>query len=174
MVDRSDVVIEPAARHEKDGQPGDARPDGRNETVAERADRNFGELLQELRVAQTGVQFLFAFLLTVPFSQRFLDLGREQQGIYLATLVATALAAVCLIAPVPQHRVLFGRQRKAELVKSSSVLASVGLVFLALSMIGAVFLIFDVVVGTVAGIVAAGLLAVIFLLLWWVQPVLRR
>jgi hypothetical protein len=173
MVDRSDVVG-PAVRPEKAGRPDDAAPDGRDETAAERADRNFGELLQELRVAQTGVQLLFAFLLTVPFSQRFVDVGAEQHGIYLATLAATTLAAVCLIAPVPHHRVLFGRRRKAELVTSSSVLASIGLVFLALSMTGAVFLIFDVVVGTAAGIGAAVLLAVIFLLLWWIHPMLRR
>jgi hypothetical protein len=174
MVDRSDVVVEPAIRHENDGKPGDAAPDGRDETATERADRNFGELLQELRVAQTGVQFLFAFLLTVPFSQRFVEIGDEQHVIYLVTLAATALAAVCLIAPVSHHRVLFGRRRKAELVKSSSRLASIGLGFLCLSMTGAVFLIFDVVVGTVAGIGAAALLAAIFLLLWWVHPMLRR
>ena len=174
MVDRSDVVMEPAARPDKDGKPGDVSSDGRDETANERADRNYGELLQELRVAQTGVQFLFAFLLTVPFSQRFVDIGPEQHGIYLATLAASALAAVCLIAPVPHHRVLFGRRRNAELVKSSIALASIGLVFLALSMVGAVFLIFDVVVGTVVGIGAAVVLAVIFLLLWWVHPMLRR
>jgi Family of unknown function (DUF6328) len=160
--------------HEADGKPGDAAPDGRDETPAERADRNFGELLQELRVAQTGVQFLFAFLLTVPFSNRFPALGAERHGIYLATLAATALAAVFLIAPVPHHRVLFGRRRKAELVASSGMLASIGLVFLAVSMVGAVFLIFDVVVGTVAGIGAAVVLAVIFFLLWWVYPMTRR
>lgn len=161
-------------RHEADGKPGDATPDGRDETANERADRNFGELLQELRVAQTGVQFLFAFLLTVPFSSRFPELGPEQHGIYLATLAATALAAVCLIAPVPHHRVLFGRRRKAELVASSSALASIGLVFLAVSMVGAVFLIFDVVVGTAVGIGAAAVLAVVFFLLWWVHPMTRR
>jgi hypothetical protein len=160
--------------HEADDKPGDAAPDGRNETRNERADRNFSELLQELRVAQTGVQFLFAFLLTVPFSNRFPDLGPERHGIYLATLSATALAAVCLIAPVPHHRVLFGRQRKAELVASSSALASIGLVFLAVSMVGAVFLIFDVVVGTAVGIGAAAVLAVVFFLLWWVHPMTRR
>lgn len=160
--------------NEADRQPGDATPDGRDETKNERADRNFSELLQELRVAQTGVQFLFAFLLTVPFSNRFPELGTERHGIYLATLTATALAAVFLIAPVPHHRVLFGRRRKAELVASSGMLASVGLVFLAVSMIGAVFLIFDVVVGTAVGIAAAAVLAVIFFLLWWVHPMTRR
>jgi len=160
--------------HEADGKPGDAAPDGRDETPAERADRNFGELLQELRVAQTGVQFLFAFLLTVPFSNRFPALGTERHGIYLATLTATALSAVFLIAPVPHHRVLFGRRRKAELVASSGALAAIGLLFLAVSMVGAVFLIFDVVVGTAVGIGAAVVLAVIFFLLWWVAPMMRR
>jgi hypothetical protein len=160
--------------HEADGTPGDAARDGRDETPAERADRNFGELLQELRVAQTGVQFLFAFLLTLPFSSRFDRLGGEQHGIFLATLVATTLAAVCLIAPVSHHRVLFGRRRKAELVRSSAQLASIGLVFLCLSMVGAVFLIFDVVVGRSVGIGAAAVLVVVFVMVWWVQPMLRR
>jgi hypothetical protein len=152
----------------------DVAPDGRDETAAQRADRNFGELLQELRVAQTGVQFLFAFLLTVPFSNRFDRLGTEQQGIYLGTLVATAIAAGCLIAPVSHHRVLFRRRRKAELVQSSAQLASVGLVFLGLSMVGAIFLIFDVVAGRLIGIGVAAVFLVLFFLLWWVQPVLRR
>jgi O-antigen/teichoic acid export membrane protein len=155
-------------------ETGDFQRDGRNETEEQRADRNFGELLQELRVAQTGIQFLFAFLLSVVFTDRFARLGPEQHGIYLATLVATTLAAVCLIAPVSHHRVLFARRRKPELVASSARLAALGLIFLCLSMTGAVFLIFDVVVGTAVGIGAAVVLAVIFMLLWYVHPMLRR
>src|SRR6185369_1993945 len=100
--------------------------DGRDETAAERADRNFNDLLQELRVAQTGVQILFAFLLTLPFTQRFGKVGNLQQDVYLGTLLSTALATVCLIAPVSHHRILFGRRRKPDLVRSGGRLAGVG------------------------------------------------
>jgi hypothetical protein len=148
--------------------------DGRNETDAERADRNFVELLQELRVAQTGVQILFAFLLTLPFTQRFAQVTGEQKAIYLATLVSTSLATACLIAPVSQHRILFRRGRKRELVQSGSRLAGIGLVFLWLSMVGAVFLIFDVVVGTGAGFAVGAALAAVFLTVWYVHPLLER
>jgi O-antigen/teichoic acid export membrane protein len=151
----------------------DVAHDGRDETEAERADRNFGELLQELRVAQTGVQILFAFLLTLPFTERFAHLGGEQDGIYLATLVSTALATVCLIAPVSHHRILFRNRRKPELVQVASRLAGLGLVFLWLSMVGAVFLIFDVVVGAGAGVTASAVLTLVFLAVWYVYPLLR-
>ena len=157
-----------------DKQQRDAAPDGRDETVTERADRNFNELLQELRVAQTGVQILFAFLLTLPFTQRFGKVGDVQQDVYLATLLSTALATVCLIAPVSHHRILFRRGRKPHLVQSGSRLAGFGLFFLWLSMVGAVFLVFDVVAGGgLATGVAAGL-AVVFLSVWYVQPLMRR
>jgi hypothetical protein len=152
----------------------DVAHDGRDETEAERADRNFVELLQELRVAQTGVQILFAFLLTLPFTQRFTQVTTEQKGIYLATLVSTSLATACLIAPVSQHRILFRRGRKQELVQSGSRLAGIGLVFLWLSMVGAVFLIFDVVVNTGVGFAVGAALAAVFLAVWYVHPLLER
>src|SRR3954471_14600096 len=94
-------------RHSEASRNGDVAEDGRHETAAQRADRNFNELLQELRVAQTGVQILFAFLLSLPFTQRFGQLTAEERVVYLITLLATALATACLIAPVSHHRVLF-------------------------------------------------------------------
>src|SRR5262245_48883411 len=87
----------------------------RRESEAARLDRNFAELLQELRVSQTGVQILFAFLLSIAFQQRFQDLTDAQLRHYLATLISAALAAVFLIAPVPIHRLLFRLRLKEEL-----------------------------------------------------------
>lgn len=146
----------------------------RDETPDERFDRNWNELLQELRVAQTGVQILFAFLLTIPFNQRFDTLTDLQRTTYIATLVLTALATLCLIAPVSHHRILFRRGRKQELVEASSNLAGVGLVFLWLSVVGAVFLVFEVVVATSWAIAVAAALGVAFIAVWYVFPVLRR
>jgi hypothetical protein len=153
---------------------GDAAPDGRDETPTERADRNFDELLQELRVAQTGTQILFAFLLTLPFTARFGQVTAEQRTVYLVTLVVTALASACLIAPVSQHRILFRRRRKPALVTSASRLAIAGLAFLLLAVTGSVYLIFDVVEGgRLAGIVG-GAMGLGMLLLWYGQPLYLR
>src|SRR6266581_6983428 len=108
------------------------QPYSREESEAQRLDRNYAELLQELRVAQTGVQILFAFLLTIGFQQRFASITTFQRGVYVTTLVAAAVAAVLLIAPVAVHRLLFGRQLKNELVTFTARLAVGGLVFLAI------------------------------------------
>ena len=92
-----------------------------------RADRNFAELLQELRVAQTGVQILFAFLLGLVFTDRFARLGTTERGIYLATLAASALTGALLVAPVMVHRLLFQRGFKRELVRIGHRFAVAGL-----------------------------------------------
>src|SRR5579875_1571606 len=89
----------------------------RDESEAERLDRNFNELLQELRVAQTGVQILFAFLLSIAFQHNFTKLSAEQRDLYIGTLVSAALAAVLIIAPVAAHRLLFRQHRKDTLVE---------------------------------------------------------
>jgi hypothetical protein len=148
--------------------------DGRDETETQRADRNFNELLQELRVAQTGVQILFAFLLTLPFTQRWTAVGTKEHAVYLGTLIATALATACLIAPVSHHRILFRQRRKPVLVDAGSKLAGLGLLFLWIAIVGAVFLIFDVVVGGGVALAVAVALAVIFLVIWYVQPLLQK
>lgn len=113
----------------------------RNETPLERDDRNFSELLQELRVIQTGVQILFAFLLTLAFTPRFPGLDAVQRGTYMATLLLAVLAAVLFTAPAALHRALFRRGAKRKIVDVSSRLAAAGLAVLALALTGAVLLV---------------------------------
>jgi hypothetical protein len=148
--------------------------DARGETPDERFDRNWNELLQELRVAQTGVQILFAFLLTLPFNERFAAVSAAQKATYIATLMCTAVATLCLIAPVSHHRILFRRRRKGELVATSSNLAGAGLWFLWLSIVGAVFLIFQVVVGMSWAVAVGAALAVAFIGIWYILPTVKR
>lgn len=140
------------------------------ESEAERLDRNYGELLQELRVAQTGVQILFAFLLGIAFQTRFTQISSYQRGIYLVTLVAAACAAIMLIAPVAVHRMLFRRHQKHELVVVTSRLAATGLVFLAIAILSAVLFVVSVVVNLTVAIVFTGVLAVLLTGTWWVLP----
>jgi hypothetical protein len=139
-----------------DRHPADRDPkDQRRETRLERADRNFVELLQELRVTQTGVQILFAFLLTLAFTPRFPSLDAVQRATYVTTLLIAVLAAILFTAPAAMHRQLFQQGAKPQLVSVSSRVAQVGMVVLALALTGSVLLVVDVVVGRVAGIVAA-------------------
>ena len=104
----------------------------RDETEDEKADRRYDELLQELRVAQTGVQFLFAFLLTLAFTQRFARITDAQTWLYVGTLLVTAAASALLIGPVPLHRILFRRGLKPRLVRGADAMARAGLVMLLL------------------------------------------
>jgi uncharacterized protein DUF6328 len=148
---------------------------GRDETPDERADRNYDELLQELRVAQTGVQILFAFLLTIPFQQRFSQaVATDLRWVYLFTLLSAAVATAFIIAPVSQHRVLFRRHRKPVLVTWGDRLAKCGLVSLAVAMLGAVYLVVSVVSTRVTAAAFLIGLSVLFLLLWLVQPLRLR
>jgi Family of unknown function (DUF6328) len=142
----------------------------RHETDAQRLDRNYAELLQELRVAQTGVQILFAFLLTIAFQQRFTMLSSVLRGLYVGTLLCSAIAAALFIAPVAVHRVVFRRHLKQELVGWTGRLAAFGLVFLALAVLGSVLLIVDVVSGPVAAWILTALLACVFAWLWYLLP----
>jgi hypothetical protein len=148
--------------------------DGRAETPMERWDRNFGELLQELRVAQTGVQILFAFLLTLPFTERFSSSGHLAKDAYLATLLAAATASALLIAPVSYHRLVFRRGHKPQLVRTASVLAGTGLVFLLLAVAGAVFVVVDAVSGTWMAATLAAAMATLYVGLWYVVPLVHR
>ncbi|WP_225226511.1 DUF6328 family protein [Oerskovia gallyi] len=156
------------------GQPGGVqdrpRHDSRDETDDERADRNWAELLQELRVTQMGVQILTGFLLTLPFQQRFGELDSAQRNVYLCLVVLSVLATGLLVAPVSLHRMLFRQHLKARLVTSADRLARVGLVVLALVVTGTVLLIFDVVVGWTAAVIAAVGALVLFALLWVALP----
>lgn len=150
------------------------RPSGRDETDAERLDRNLGELLQELRVALPGVQVLFAFLLAVPFQQHFTEITEFQKKIYFATLLLTALSAALLIAPSAYHRITFRYQQKHRLVFISNRLAIAGLGALALAMTCAILLITDVLFGTAAAVVTTVLAFSVFALLWGALPLRRR
>jgi hypothetical protein len=142
----------------------------RDESEAQRLDRNYSELLQELRVAQTGVQILFAFLLGIAFQQQFQKIESYQRGIYLVTLISAACAAIMLIAPVAIHRVVFRRHQKNELVLITSRLAGAGLVFLAIAILSAVLFVLDVVVNLSVALVVTGVLAVLIGTLWYALP----
>jgi len=147
---------------------------GRDETEAERLDRNYAELLQELRVTQTGVQILFAFLLTLAFTQRFPQIDSFQRATYVVTLLAAAGAAALLIAPVAFHRVVFRRHQKRDLVFNANRMAEGGLAFLLVAIVGAVLLILDVTLGRAPALWLSGLVAAWFVLLWLVVPLVSR
>jgi len=150
------------------------RPSGRDESEAERLDRNLGELLQELRVALPGVQVLFAFLLAVPFQQEFTKVSEFEKEMYFATLLLTTLSATLLIAPTAYHRLTFRYQQKHRLVFVSNRLTIAGLGALALAMTCAVLLITHFLFGTVVTIVATAAVLTAFVLLWVVLPLRRR
>ncbi len=146
----------------------------RNETAAERADRNMGELLQELRVALPGVQVLFAFLLTVPFAQGFTTLTAEQRDVYFGVLMLTAIATAFLIAPSAMHRVLFRQRDKEYLVALSNRLTIIGLLVLGVSITGAVLLIADLLFNGWRVAAFTAVIGGMLLLLWVVLPLARR
>ena len=150
------------------------RSSGRDESESQRLDRNLGELLQELRVALPGVQVLFAFLLTIPFNQRFAQLTTAQERIYLATLLATTISAVLLIAPTAYHRINFRKQQKGQLVYIANRLAIAGLGFLALAMTGVVLLVTDFLFATVVTVICTAFAALMFATFWYGLPMLRR
>ena len=146
----------------------------RDESEKERLDRNLIELLNELRVALPGVQVLFAFLLTVPFTQRFTSLTATQEKVYYATLLATAAATVLLIAPSAHHRINFRQQDKHYIVFLANKLTIAGLAFLAIAMSGVVFLITDLLYGPTATIVVGALTVLAFAVMWYALPIARR
>ncbi len=151
-----------------------ASTSGRDETPLERADRNLTELLGELRVALPGVQVLFAFLLIVPFNDRFSDATAFQRDLYLGTLICTAFASALLIAPSMNHRLEFRHGDKEHLVTVSNRLTIAGLTLVAFAMTGVVALLTDFVFGTATMIVATTALALAFALLWYLLPLRRR
>ncbi|MDH6143341.1 MULTISPECIES: DUF6328 family protein [Kitasatospora] len=141
-----------------------------HESPAQRADRNLLELLQELRVIQTGVQIVFAFLLGLAFTSRFPQLTDFQVDLYIITLLLTAIAAAVLATPVAIHRALFHRGYKRQIVKVSSRLTVLGLVILSLALNGAVLLVTDVVLGHAAAAAITATTASVFAGLWFVLP----
>lgn len=148
----------------------DDRPDGRDETPDRRADRNWNELLQELRVMQTGVQVITGFLLTLPFQQRFGELDSYQRVLYLVLISLAVATTGVLVAPVSVHRAVFRQGLKTSLVTASDRLTRVGLLMLGLVVTGTAVLAFDVVLGRTAGVVVGVLAAALLVGLWVLVP----
>jgi hypothetical protein len=149
-------------------------PGQTDEDKGERINRELLELLNELRVALPGVQVLFAFLLAVPFTQRFPEATDFQRGVFFGTLLCTAISAALLISPSAYHRVHFRQRNKEELLLSSNRLAIAGLGFLAAAMVGAVVLITDVIYGPLATVCFGLGAAALFGWFWAVLPLMRR
>ncbi|MGI5424328.1 DUF6328 family protein [Streptomyces sp. CA-179760] len=146
----------------------------RGETPLQRADRNFVELLQELRVTQTGVQILFAFLLSLAFTSRFPSLDSVQRFTYVSTLLLAVLAAALFTAPAALHRSLFQQGAKPRIVQVSSRLATTGLIVLVFAFSGSVLLVVDVTTGRAGGIAAGAATFLVCVGLWGVLPRLVR
>ncbi|MGH7348741.1 MAG: DUF6328 family protein [Candidatus Rokuibacteriota bacterium] len=144
------------------------------ESKGERLDRELGELLQELRVALPGVQVLFAFLLTVPFSQGFTRMTALQRDLYFGILLATAVTSVLFIAPSAYHRIRWRDYDKEKLLISSTRMSIAGVVFLALSIAGAVYLIGDVVFGPGVAAAATAAIAGVAVWFWFGLPISRK
>jgi hypothetical protein len=165
---------EPVAGGLFDATPTVRSAESRGETVDQVLDRNLNELLQELRVAFTGVQILFAFLLTLAFTQRFQELDGFDLAVYTTALMATALATLVLIAPVSFHRLVFRRRQKAALVVVSDRLLIVGLALLIPAISSSVLLILDVALGRGPAIVGSSLTVLVALLTWYALPLAIR
>lgn len=144
------------------------------ETRHERTAREIAELLQELRVVLPGVQVLFAFLLTVPFSARFGEVSAVEQVVFFATLVCTALSTGLLLAPSAHHRLLWRRQAREHRLRVANRLAIAGLVLFVLAMVGAMFLVSAFIFGSTAAATATASLTVFFVYVWFVMPLRHR
>ena len=148
------------------GEPGESRQ--------ERINRELMELLNELRVALPGVQFLFAFLLVVPFQQRVTQTTDFQKDVYFVTLVAAVVATGLLIAPAAQHRILFRKHDKEALLKRSSRSAVAGTFVLAVAICSAVLLVVDMLFSRTQAWVTAGVFAVLLGWWWFATPLVQR
>ncbi|RDH79249.1 sodium:proton antiporter [Mycolicibacterium moriokaense] len=147
----------------------------RDESEAERLDRNWSSLLQELRVTQTGVQLLTGFLLTLPFQARFTQLDTTMRIVYLLTVACSLGATVLLIAPVGMHRVLFRRHRLDAIVSAAHACAIAGLILLGAALSGVGVVIFDTVIGRTWAWVVGGATLTAFTTFWFLIPLpLRR
>src|SRR5215203_5626561 len=146
----------------------------RNETELERCDRHLSELMQEVRVAQTGVQVLFGFLLTVPFTVRFDEITSTERAVYFITLMLAGAAAMLLIAPTSQHRLLFRCGDKQRLVMVANRYAIAGLGAVAATMVGAVLLVSLLVIGNLGASLATAGAAAGCAWFWYVEPLRRR
>jgi Family of unknown function (DUF6328) len=148
--------------------------ESRGETVDQVLDRNVGELLQELRVAFTGVQILFAFLLSLAFYPRFAELDGFGLTVYTTALMTTALATLVLIAPVSFHRLVFRRRQKAALVAVADRMLLVGLALLIAAISSSVLLILDVALGRGPALVGSSVTVLVGVLTWYALPLAIR
>src|SRR5579863_6120733 len=162
----------PDQRHEPELQP--AHQDPRRETLPQRDDRNFNELIQELRVVGLGVQVLFGFLLSLPFTVRFGALNGGQRDLYVASITLSALATVLLLGPVAYHRLVFREGLKESLVRFANAMAICGLAAVAGAVLTAVFLVIGYVAGTLPGALITALVGVMLGGLWFALPLSRR
>lgn len=144
------------------------------ESEEEKLTRNLNELLQELRVTQTGVQILTGFLLTLPFTNRFQDLSDLQRNVYLAILCGSVMATGLIIGPVAFHRALFRRGERRWIVKAANRAAQAGLLALAMTTSGVVWLVFDLVTNRQLAHVSGGISLLFFVTLWAGVPLLVR
>jgi uncharacterized protein DUF6328 len=144
------------------------------ETKEEKLNRELIELLNELRVALPGVQILFAFLLTVPFTQQFARATDLQRDVYFFTFLCAAASTALLIAPSAYHRLTWRQHDKEHLLKMSNALSIAGTVFLALAMAATVFVVTDVLFEATAAAFVAGATAAFYAWFWYVMPLLRR
>jgi hypothetical protein len=147
--------------------------DGRNETLDERMDRNWNEMLQELRVTQTGTQIITGFLLAIAFQNRFAELDKFQERVYLGLVLAAVLTTAMGLAPVNLHRVLFRKHAKQAVVQIAHVLLRITLVGVGIILTGSVLLIFDVVLDRTSAIVAAGVVALVLVTIAALPHILR-
>jgi cation transport ATPase len=159
------------AEAQRESHPDAARP---AETEAERDDRNFMELLQELRVAALGVQVLFGFMLALPFTTKFEKLSGAQRGVYVATLVLAAVSTALLMAPVAYHRLVFRHRKKGILVKDTNIMAFTGLATVGLAISGAVLLVVSYVDRGAPVVIIPVFIVCLFAVLWFVLPLVRR
>jgi O-antigen/teichoic acid export membrane protein len=142
----------------------------RDETEAQRIDRNWIELLQELRIVQTGGQVLTGFLLVLPFQDRFAEIGDGARALYLAVLSLALVSTVLLLAPVMIHRAVFRSHRKDRVLRLSATLARIGLAILAIALVGLVALVFPLVLGTAWGLAGAAVMAAFVAVMLLVVP----
>lgn len=159
---------------DRENDPEDDRADGRDETPEERADRNWNEVLQELRVLQTGTQILTGFLLALAFQPAFADLSDAQRAVYLGLVVLSAISSIVALAPVALHRVLFQQRAKPAVVRYGHGALITALLTVSVLVVGVVAFVFDVVLDGAAAWWALILLTLLILMLWLVVPAIMR
>ena len=158
----------------RDTDPVDDLADGRDESAAERADRNWNEVLQELRVMQTGTQILTGFLLALAFQPAFADLTGSQRAVYLSLVVLSALSSIVALAPVALHRMLFQQRAKPQVVAYGHAALVTALVTVSVLLVGVVGFVFDVVLDGTAALVSVIALTLVILTLWVAAPLSIR